>query len=162
MSFPLSTFVDPMASFIAPLRSVNRYGLFAVMTTTRPEIIVEGSNDGTTWLPYEFKYKPGDLRRRPPWVAPYQPRLDWQMWFAALGQYDQEPWFRSFCGRLLQGSRPVLALLARDPFQGSPPRFIRSELFRYRFSDEATRQRDHVWWTRERIGPYSPVVSFER
>jgi hypothetical protein len=162
LNLPGSAVVERVASFIAPFRSVNRYGLFAVMTTTRPEIIVEGSNDGTTWLPYEFKYKAGDLRRRPAWVAPYQPRLDWQMWFAALGQFDQEPWFRSFCGRLLQGSPSVLGLLASDPFQGSPPKFVRGELFRYRFSDVATRQRDHTWWTRERIGPYSPVLSFKQ
>lgn len=162
LSLPGSAIVGYVASLISPFRSVNRYGLFAVMSTTRPEIIVEGSNDGTTWLPYEFKYKAGDLRRRPPWVAPYQPRLDWQMWFAALGQYEQEPWFRNFCARLLEGSPSVLGLLAHDPFQGWPPRLIRSELFQYRFSDEATRRRDHSWWTRERLGPYSPVVSFKQ
>jgi hypothetical protein len=162
LNLPGSAIVDPVANLIAPFRSVNRYGLFAVMSTTRPEIVVEGSNDGTTWLPYEFKYKAGDLRRRPPWVAPHQPRLDWQMWFAALSQYDQEFWFRNFCGRLLAGSPAVLALLAHDPFKGSPPRFIRSELFRYHFSDEATRRREHAWWTRERLGPYSPVVSFKQ
>jgi hypothetical protein len=156
---PGSAFVEPISTFIGPFRSVNRYGLFAVMTTTRPEIIVEGSNDGTTWLPYEFEYKPGNLRRAPPWVAPHQPRLDWQMWFAALGQYDQEPWFRNFSERLLEGSPRVLDLIAHDPFNGSPPRFLRSELFRYRFSDGTTRQRDGVWWTRERVGPYSPVFS---
>ena len=101
---------------IAPFRSVNNYGLFAVMTTNRNEIIVEGSNDGVTWLPYEFKYKPGDVRRRPGFVEPYQPRLDWQMWFAALGDYRQNPWFVNFCARLLQGSPEVLALLANNPF----------------------------------------------
>src|SRR5439155_11402649 len=76
--------VAPLARAIEPLRSVNGYGLFAVMTTTRPEIVIEGSDDGQTWLEYEFPYKVGDVRRRPPWVAPHQPRLDWQMWFAAL------------------------------------------------------------------------------
>src|SRR6185503_2889460 len=83
-------------SWMAPFRIVNPYGLFAVMTTSRPEIIVEGSNDGRTWLAYEFKYKPGDVTRPPGWVAPYQPRLDWQMWFAAWGTCDSNPWFENF------------------------------------------------------------------
>src|SRR5207302_9867869 len=88
----------------SPLRTVNSYGLFAVMTMTRPEIIVEGSTDGVTWLPYEFKWKPGDPRRRPAFVAPHQPRLDWQMWFAALGDYRSNPWFVNFLVRLAQGA----------------------------------------------------------
>ncbi len=95
--------------WLAPFRSFNGYGLFAVMTTDRREIIVEGSDDGVTWLPYEFKYKPGDVNRRPAFVAPHQPRLDWQMWFAALGNYQQNPWFANFCERLMQGSPEVLA-----------------------------------------------------
>ena len=89
--------------WVAPLRSSNSYGLFAVMTTVRREIVVEGSNDGVTWLEYEFKYKPGDLKRRPGFVEPHQPRLDWQMWFAALGSYQNNRWFVNFCIRLLEG-----------------------------------------------------------
>jgi predicted DCC family thiol-disulfide oxidoreductase YuxK len=111
---------------IGPFQIVNPYGLFAVMTTRRPEIVVEGSNDGATWLPYEFHYKPGPLNRQPPWVAPYQPRLDWQMWFAALSNYRMQPWFVSFLARLLEGSPDVLRLLARNPFPGHPPRFARA------------------------------------
>ena len=91
-----STLLAPAAvldGILMPLRTVNSYGLFAVMTTERREIIVEGSNDGVTWLPYEFKYKPGDVNRRPGFVEPFQPRLDWQMWFAALGDVRQNPWF---------------------------------------------------------------------
>jgi len=156
---PLVPLVAPMADLIAPLRSVNAYGLFAVMTTTRPEIIVEGSDDGVEWKAYEFAYKPGDLRRRPPWVAPHQPRLDWQMWFAALGRYDDEPWFDNFCRRLLAASPDVLRLLASDPFGGRPPRFVRATLYRYRFSDWTTGRAQSVWWTRERLGDYSPVLS---
>ena len=129
------------------------------MTTTRPEIIVEGSDDGEQWLAYEFTYKAGDVRRRPPWVAPHQPRLDWQMWFAALGRYDDEPWLQNFCARLLEGSPEVLRLLERDPFRGRPPRYVRGVLYRYRFSDAAARRRDGVWWTRERLGVFSPVMS---
>ena len=120
--------------FLAPLRTVNTYGLFAVMTTERREIIVEGSNDGVTWLPYEFKYKPGDLNHRPGFIEPFQPRLDWQMWFAALGDYRQNPWFGQFCERLLQGSPEVLALLKKNPFPDKPPRLIRAELYDYTFT----------------------------
>ena len=151
--------VESIADFIAPFRSVNTYGLFAVMTTTRPEIVVEGSDDGATWLAYEFKYKAGDLQRRPPWVAPHQPRLDWQMWFAALSRYEDEPWFRNFLLRLLDGSPDVRRLLARDPFDGRAPRYVRGVVYRYRFSDRETRRRDGVWWTREMSGEYSPALS---
>ncbi len=144
--------VGPLYSVIAPLRSVNSYGLFAVMTTTRDEIVVEGSDDGVTWRAYEFKYKPGDVNRRPPWVAPHQPRLDWQMWFASLTTYENVPWYRNFCVRLLQGSPDVLQLLASNPFPNAPPRYVRGALYRYHFGKQS-------WWTRERIGEYSPTVT---
>jgi hypothetical protein len=152
----------PVAQLIAPLRTVNSYGLFAVMTTTRPEIVVEGSNDGAAWTAYEFTYKPGDLTRRPPVVAPHQPRLDWQMWFAALGRYEENPWFANFCGRLLEGSQDVLRLLAFDPFGGHPPRFVRAVLYQYRFADMATHRATGAWWTRERLGSYSPVLTLSK
>ncbi len=99
-TFALPRWLVAPSIWVSPLRSFNSYGLFAVMTPTRPEIILEGSVDGKNWLPYEFKYKPGDLSRRPTQVAPFQPRLDWQMWFAALGDYRQNPWFLNFCARL--------------------------------------------------------------
>ena len=162
LSPPGAVIVEPLASVVEPLRAVNAYGLFAVMTTTRPEVVVEGSNDGVRWLEYEFKYQPGDLRQPPRWIAPFQPRLDWQMWFAALGQYDREPWFQSFCRRLLEGSPSVLRLLARDPFQGTPPRFVRGVLYQYHFADLATGRAEGVWWTRERLGLYSPVLSLSQ
>ena len=144
-----------------PFRTVNGYGLFAVMTTTRPEIVVEGSDDGVTWLPYEFKWKPGDVRRRPGFVEPHQPRLDWQMWFAALGSYDDTPWFAAFLERLLRGSPPVLALLERNPFPAAPPRYVRAMLYDYRFADPGVRRREGAWWRREAKGPYSPVLSLK-
>jgi hypothetical protein len=159
IDLPGAVLVEPLSDVIAPFRSVNGYGLFAVMTTTRPEIVVEGSEDGTTWLEYEFKYKAGDVHRRPPWIAPFQPRLDWQMWFAALGQFTDEQWFQRFCVRLLEGDAEVSRLLERDPFYGRKPRYLRAVLYRYRFSDAATRRRDGSWWTREKIGDYSPVLS---
>jgi predicted DCC family thiol-disulfide oxidoreductase YuxK len=155
--------LQPIAYFdaqIAPLRTVNSYGLFAVMTTTRDEIIVQGSDDGTTWLDYEFKYKPGLLSHEPAFVAPFQPRLDWQMWFAALGNYQQNPWFENFCERLLRGSAPVLALLQKNPFPRHPPRFIRAELYEYRFTTPAERRSTGAWWHRELVGEYLPPATF--
>lgn len=148
-----------VAEQLAPLRTVNSYGLFAVMTTERREIIVQGSNDGTNWLTYEFKYKPGDVDRRPVFVAPFQPRLDWQMWFAALGDVRQNPWFVNFCGRLLQGSPNVLALLKRNPFPDKPPRYVRAEFYDYRFTDFAERRATGAWWKRKFIGEYLPPIS---
>jgi hypothetical protein len=147
---------------VAPLRSTNTYGLFAVMTTERDEIIVEGSEDGERWLPYEFKYKPGDLYRRPRFVEPHQPRLDWQMWFAALGTYRNSPWFVSFCERLLEGSPPVLALLRRNPFPHAPPRYVRALLYRYRFTTLAEHHATGAWWTRTLLGDYCPILSLRR
>ena len=147
--------VGVLAELVAPLRSVNSYGLFAVMTTERDEIIVEGSNDGATWLAYEFPYKAGDVNRRPPWVAPHQPRLDWQMWFASLTTYPNVPWFRNFCARLLEGSPDVLRLLSYNPFPDRPPRYVRGVLYRYRFAGGCPR----CWWTRERLSDYSPVLT---
>ncbi len=143
----------------SPLRTVNSYGLFAVMTTSRPEIVVEGSEDGRTWIAYEFQWKPGEPRRRPSFVAPHQPRLDWQMWFAALSRFDAEPWFGAFLRRLLEGSPEVLALLERNPFPDRPPRYVRAALYDYRFTDAGTRRREGTWWRRSVLGPYGPVLS---
>jgi hypothetical protein len=144
--------------YAAPLQIVNTYGLFAVMTTTRIEIILEGSPDGETWRPYEFRYKPGDPRRAPRWVAPHQPRLDWQMWFAALGTYQSNPWFVNLALRLLEGSPEVEALLESNPFPNQPPRFIRATAYEYTFTDSQTRRRTGAWWQRERKGQYLPAV----
>jgi hypothetical protein len=132
------------------------------MTTSRPEVIVEGSNDGVKWDAYEFKYKPGDLSRRPPFVAPHQPRLDWQMWFAALGDVRQNPWFANFCVRLLQGSPEVLALLERNPFPNAPPRYLRAVVCEYHFTDLATRRATGQWWRREWKGIYLPPISINQ
>jgi predicted DCC family thiol-disulfide oxidoreductase YuxK len=145
--------------WMAPLRSFNTYGLFAIMTTNRFEIIVQGSSDGLDWKTYEFKYKPGEVARRPGFVAPHQPRLDWQMWFAALGTYGQNPWFGNFCKRLLQGSPDVLALLKENPFPNAPPRYIRAELYQYHFTDLAARRKTGAWWWQESRGEYLPAVT---
>ena len=145
-----------LADMLDPFHVVNSYGLFAVMTTSRPEIVVEGSADGKNWLPYTFFYKPGDVRRAPPWVAPYQPRLDWQMWFAALGGPGSSPWFEGFMLGLLRGSPPILDLLQSNPFPHAPPRYVRALLYDYRFTDRHT---DGAWWRRELQGIYLPAVS---
>jgi lipase maturation factor 1 len=138
---------------------VNRYGLFAVMTTSRSEIIIEGSDDGQNWKPYEFPYKPGDLNRHLPWVAPYQPRLDWQMWFAALSNYQDNPWFSQLMLSLLKGSKDVLHLLETNPFPNKPPHYIRASIYDYHFSDAATRRQTGAVWTRSYLGQYFPAVA---
>jgi predicted DCC family thiol-disulfide oxidoreductase YuxK len=157
-----SVFTDRDSSLLrlaAPFSIVNTYGLFAVMTTTRPEIIVQGSNDGDTWLDYEFKFKPGDLKQAPRWVEPFQPRLDWQMWFAALSNFRSTPWFSNFMVRLLQGSPEVTALLARNPFPTAPPKYIRALVFDYSFTDWATRRATGDWWQRTPRGQYFPAMA---
>lgn len=146
-------------SVISPFHVVNSYGLFAVMTTERPEIIVEGSNDGKNWKAYLFKYKPDDLSKRPSFVEPHQPRLDWQMWFAALGDVRQNPWFVNFCLRLLQGSRPVLDLLKENPFPQMPPKFIRAVVYNYQFTNFKERSESGDWWKRRFEGQYLRPIS---
>jgi hypothetical protein len=150
---------DKVIGAVAPFEIVNTYGLFAVMTTTRAEIVVEGSNDGATWLEYEFKYKPGELDHRPPWVAPHQPRLDWQMWFAALGDYRTDPWVLQFMARILEGSPEVLALMTTYPFPNASPRYLRAMLYQYHFTTPSERKSTGNWWSRELKGEYVPTVS---
>ncbi len=157
-NIPLPAVLNVPLRYTAPLQIVNTYGLFAVMTTQRIEIILEGSADGQTWKPYEFKYKPGDVNGAPAWVAPHQPRLDWQMWFAALGNYQSNPWFISLALRLLEGSPDVEALLGSNPFPNQPPRYIRAVAYEYTFTDRDTRRRTGAWWKREPRGLYLPAV----
>lgn len=139
------------------LHLVNRYGLFAVMTTERPEILLEGSDDGVEWKPYEFHFKPGELSRSPGFLAPYHPRLDWQMWFAALSRPEHNPWFLNFCERILEGSPEVLGLLKSNPFKDRPPRYLRAVLCQYRFVGPAERKKG-AWWICDRKGLYMPVL----
>jgi len=148
-----------LARAAIPFESVGTYGLFMVMTTSRPEIIIEGSDDGASWLAYEFRWKPGDVTRKPRFVAPHQPRLDWQMWFAALGTYEENPWLVNFLVRLLQGAPEVERLLRRNPFPNQPPRYVRAVLYEYRFTDAAARRATGAWWQRQEKGLYSPVLS---
>ncbi len=159
MRAPLPSALIRIPQWVGPFQSFNSYGLFAIMTISRPEIIVEGSYDGANWLPYEFKYKPGDLKQRPGFVAPHQPRLDWQMWFAALGSYRNNPWFVNFCVRLMQGSPQVLALMGKNPFPKAPPKYIRAVVYDYTFTDIATRRKTGDWWKRTPDHIYLPMVS---
>jgi hypothetical protein len=150
------------ASF-EPYHLVNTYGAFGSITRRRFEIVVEGCPDpdpgpGSEWREYEFKAKPGRLDRRPPIVAPYHLRLDWLMWFAAMGSHRQHPWFVPLLVKLLEGDRAVLRLLGRNPFPDEPPAAVRAQLYLYRFATAAERRDTRRWWERERVGEYVPAI----
>ncbi len=150
-------FRRPLAA-LAPFEVLNTYGLFAVMTTTRPEIVVEGSNDQVNWQEYSFPYKPGELHRPLPLVAPYQPRLDWQMWFAALGTFSENRWVGNLMYRLLTGEPIVTHLLNPPPF-AKPPRYMRALLYSYTFTTPQERSRTGAVWKRELQGRWFGPVS---
>ena len=147
---------------IEPFRIVNGYGLFRVMTKDRGEIIIEGSTDGVDWRAYEFKWKPGDVMRAPAWCAPHQPRLDWQMWFAALEPPEQNPWLTGLVVRLFQNKAEVIHLLEGNPFPDSPPRYIRAEFYRYRFTTFGEHRKIGAWWKRQLLGEYFHEVTIGR
>lgn len=149
--------LEQLSTRTRPFRSVNPYGLFSVMTVRRPEISIEGSEDGEEWREYTFRYKVSRPDQPPRQVAPHQPRLDWQMWFAALG--SPPSWFLSLLVRLMEGSPEVLALFAENPFPERPPRYVRALLYDYRMTDLETRRRTGEWWTRELLGLYVPPVA---
>ena len=144
---------------VETFRIVNGYGLFRVMTKGRDEIVIEGSADGFDWLPYEFKWKPGHVMRAPGWCAPHQPRLDWQMWFAALGTPRENPWLGGLIVQLLQGSPDVSRLLAKNPFPREPPRYIRAMFYRYRFTTLREHRQTGAWWKRQELREYLPTMS---
>jgi hypothetical protein len=140
-----------------PFHFVGSYGAFGHITKERYEIILEGTRDpavgaDTRWVEYEFRAKPGDPMRRPPQLAPYHRRLDWLMWFAALGAPARPAWLETFVARLLEGDPPTLALLRHNPFPDEPPRFVRARLFRYRFTTPAERRASGAWWSRTPVG----------
>jgi predicted DCC family thiol-disulfide oxidoreductase YuxK len=146
--------------FTEPLHLVSSYGLFAVMTTRRDEIVIEGSSDGIEWREYEFRYKPGDLFRAPPWNIPHQPRLDWQMWFAALEDPRRLPWFWRLLQKLLENEPSVTMLLRKNPFPDQPPVYLRAQFYDYTYTDEAGRATGR-WWERHLLGPYFPIVGLK-
>ncbi|XP_053847536.1 lipase maturation factor 1 isoform X2 [Vidua macroura] len=152
-----------------PLRIVNTYGAFGSITKERTEVILQGTSsldpkDPTAvWEEFEFKCKPGDLRRRPCLISPYHYRLDWLMWFAAFQTYEQNEWIIHLAGKLLAQEEETLSLLATNPFAGrDPPRWIRGEHFKYKFSQPGGKHAsDGKWWIRKRIGPYFPPVNLQ-
>jgi lipase maturation factor 1 len=146
--------------FVQPFHLADSYGLFAVMTTTRPEIVFEGSQDGKTWKAYEFKYKVGDdLRRPPPLIAPHMPRLDWRLWFAAMEPVQESPWVLGLVRRLLQGAHEVDMFFVENPFPGKPPLFIRAFVYDYHFSTPAERSQTGCWWRRDHKRVYLPPTA---
>jgi lipase maturation factor len=147
-----------------PFHIVGTYGAFGSVTKERFEVVIEGTADvmlgpETVWREYEFKGKPGDVRRRPPQFAPYHLRLDWLMWFAAMSSPMYHEWFVPLLGKLLEGDRPTLRLLRKDPFDGARPRFVRALLYLYRFTAPRERRETGAWWHRELVGDYVPPVS---
>ncbi len=144
------------------LHLVNTYGAFGSVTKVRYEVVLEGTDSDGHWQEYEFKGKPGSLRRRPPQVAPYHLRLDWLMWFAAISPAYAEGWLVALVGKLLAADRGARRLLRRDPFGGQPPGAIRAQLYRYRFTTFGERRRTGQWWVRTYAGQYLPPLRLSR
>lgn len=140
----------------------NRFGLFAIMTTERIEIVIEGSNDGEHWEEYLCKYKASEVTRRPRRISPYQPRLDWQMWFLPFTTFARERWFQLFLYHLLQGTPAVIGLLRYNPFADRPPKYIRALMYDYKFSSVQEKREFGWWWHRTYVGPYSPTLSLKQ
>lgn len=160
---PLPAFNEPVVRLLVHWHIVNNYHVFPNMTTKRPEIIVEGSDDGREWQAYGFRYKPGDLSRRPRFNIPHQPRLDWMMWFAAINRPNTRTtfWFPDFMVRLLEGSPQVTALLEYNPFPERPPRLVRARLEDYRFTTPQERAATGNWWASKPLGIYFPPLSLD-
>jgi hypothetical protein len=144
---------------LQPFRIANAYGLFAVMTPARYEIEFQGTNDGKIWIAYRFQYKPQDPKERPGFYGPYQPRFDWNLWFASLAPWQESPWVVLTEERLLEASPSVLGLFRTDPFRGKPPSMVRTVLWQYWFTDLETKRKTGAWWRRKELGPFSPGVS---
>jgi hypothetical protein len=149
-----------------PLHLVGTYGAFGGITRVRFEVVVEGTDEpvvtaSTKWREYEFKGKPGATGRMPPQIAPYHLRLDWLMWFAAMGQYYENAWFVHFVSKLLEGDAGTLSLLRSNPFPNTPPQYVRAQLYDYHFTSPSERARTGQWWRRELVRPYFPAVSLK-
>jgi lipase maturation factor 1 len=161
MNMPLGMTPFTRAPIVAlePFRIANRYGLFAVMTGGRYEIEFQGSNDGTAWTPYPFRYKPQALDARPRIYAPWQPRLDWNLWFASLGSWRSYPIVPLTETRLLTGSPDVLGLFDANPFRMHPPKYVRAVLYQYWFTTMTEKRATGNWWKRQYMGVYAPVIT---
>jgi hypothetical protein len=143
-----------------PFRIANRYGLFAVMTRGRYEIEFQGSNDGEHWMTYSFRYKPQDMSLAPRIYAPYQPRFEWNLWFASLGGWRENMFVVSAEERLLANSHDVLALFTGNPFGDAPPKLVRSVIYQYWFTSMAEKRATGMWWRRKFLGLYGPVLTY--
>lgn len=157
--FPNQLFVK-FLKILQPFFCINRYGIFAVMTTERHEIVIKGSDDGVNWSEYLFKYKPSEVSRRPRRIAPYQPRLDWQIWFIPL-RHGIEDWFQLFLIKLLKGEKTVLKLMRYNPFPNKPPKYIQAHLYDYNYTNFETKRRTGNWWERSYLRPYSAIYSLK-
>jgi hypothetical protein len=153
-----SSILTMPARALAPFRIANAYGLFAVMTEARYEIEFQGSRDGVTWVPYPFRYKPQNVFERPGIYAPYQPRFDWNLWFASLGPWQQSSWVVLAQQRLLENSPSVLSLFRNNPFAAAPPTLVRTVRWQYWFTDLDTKRRTAAWWRRKELGMFTGVV----
>jgi lipase maturation factor 1 len=156
--------LDSLAAKVAPFHLCAGYGLFRTMTTDRPEIILQGSRDGIIWKNYDFKWKPDELDERPRWVAPHQPRVAWQLWFAAL-EREYRPrssnsrWMEAMLVKILQGDATVNGLFRTNPFPTGPPKYLRARLYRFEFTTFAERRQSRNWWKKTAAGDYLPVIS---
>ncbi len=152
---PLPT--EPVRA-LEPFRIANQYGLFAVMTRGRYEIEFQGSNDGQNWTAYHFRYKPQALNERPGIYAPYQPRFDWNLWFASLGDWQQNNIVPLTEERLLDNDADVLELFRGNPFANTPPKYVRAVLWQYWFTSMSEKRQTGNWWRRQLLGLYAPVI----
>jgi hypothetical protein len=157
---PLPLPTSPVSA-LEPFRIANRYGLFAVMTRGRYEIEFQGSDDGQNWLVYPFRFKPQDPSKAPGIYAPYQPRFDWNLWFASLSSWRQEPIVVRTEQSLLRGDADVLLLFSGNPFPKAPPRQVRAVIWQYWFSTVAEKHSQGTWWRRQQLGLYAPVLERE-
>ena len=166
---PVRNMLSPnqvMNTSFNPYHLVGTYGAFGSITRQRFEIVVEGTSDNTLtssteWKEYEFRGKPGDPRRMPAQIAPYHLRLDWLMWFAAMSDYREHPWFVNFMAKLLENDRAMLSLLKSNPFPETPPKWVRARLYEYRFASSETHRQTGAWWVRTEAGMWFPPVSLD-
>jgi lipase maturation factor 1 len=143
-------------------RLFSPYGLFAVMTTKRKEVVIQASLDGETWKDYEFKWKPGAVNIAPKWAFPHQPRLDWQLWFSALSTIENNSWMYHYFVKLIQGSESVLSLMGPSPFGNKKPNYIQAQLYDYTFTELDDMKGTGYWWKRTYVGPYSPTLQLSK
>ena len=158
MFFPYIPLPTQPVSALEPFRIANRYGLFAVMTRARYEIEFQGSYDGKNWVAYPFRYKPQDPAKPPGIYAPYQPRFDWNLWFASLDNWHNNPWVAHTEELLLINDPEVLTLFAGNPFSDKAPAQVRTVLWQYWFTSMATKRQQGLWWNRKQLGLYAPAL----